>query len=97
MIYTRPSIWKEYNKDGMNEFICTDAVQYFIRNDKLVAHVRMRSNDAVFGYKGDFAWQKHVQNKLANDLGIAVGDLIWTAGSLHIYSRHFHLITGGDA
>lgn len=71
---------------------CTDAVQYFIRNDKLVSHVRMRQNDAIFGYKGDFAWQKHVQNKLANDLGVESGDLIWTAGSFHIYQRHLFLI-----
>lgn len=92
MIYTRPSIWKEYNKDGMSDYICTDSVQYFIRNDKLVAHVRMRQNDAVFGYKGDLAWQRHVQNKLATDLSVAVGDLIWTAGSFHVYTRHFNLI-----
>jgi thymidylate synthase len=52
----------------------------------------MRSNDAIFGYKGDFAWQKHVQNKLANDLGIESGDLIWTAGSFHVYQRHFYLL-----
>jgi thymidylate synthase len=92
MVYTRPSIWKEYNKDGMSDFICTEAVQYFIRNDKLVAHVKMRSNDAVFGYKNDYHWQRHVQNKLAADLGVVVGDLIWTAGSFHVYQRHLNLI-----
>lgn len=92
MIYTRPSIWEEYDKNGMSDFICTDAVQYFIRNDKLVSHVRMRSSDLVFGYKGDYAWQRHVQNKLASDLGIESGDLIWTAGSFHAYERHFYLI-----
>lgn len=92
MIYTRPSIWKEYNKDGMSDFICTDAVQYFIRDEKLIAHVRMRSNDAVFGFKNDKHWQRHVQILLADCLDVTIGDLIWTAGSLHVYSRHFHLI-----
>ena len=92
MIYTRPSIWKEYNKDGMSDFICTDSVQYFIRSGKLVAHVRMRSNDLVFGYKGDYAWQRYVQTILAQDLGVDIGDLIWTVGNAHVYERHLSLI-----
>lgn len=92
MIYTRPSIWVEYNADGMSDFICTNAVQYFIRDGKLTALVQMRSNDAIWGYKNDAAWQKHVQQKLASDLSIPVGPMIWHAGSLHVYDRHFHLI-----
>jgi thymidylate synthase len=96
MIYTRPSIWKEYNKDGMSDWICTDSVQYFIRSGKLVAHVRMRSNDLVFGYKGDYAWQRHVQTILAQDLGVDIGDLIWTVGSAHVYERHLHMIAASE-
>ena len=96
MIYTRPSIWKEYNKDGMSDWICTDSVQYFIRSGKLVAHVRMRSNDLVFGYKGDYAWQRYVQTILAQDLGVDIGDLIWTAGSFHAYERHFPMIAASE-
>jgi thymidylate synthase len=92
MIYTRPSIWKEFNRDGMSDFICTDSVQYFVRNGSLIADVRMRSNDVVFGYKNDKAWQDHVHQKLASDLGIPVGPMIWHAGSLHVYERHWHLV-----
>lgn len=96
MIYTRPSIWKEYNKDGMSDWICTDSVQYFIRSGKLVAHVRMRSNDLVFGYKGDYAWQRYVQTILAQDLGVDIGDLIWTVGNAHVYERHLHMIAASE-
>lgn len=92
MIYTRPSIWNEYNKDGMSDFICTDAVQYFIRDGKLIADVRMRSNDVVFGYKNDKAWQDHVHKQLAEDLDVPVGPMIWHAGSLHVYERHWNLV-----
>ncbi len=92
MIYTRPSIWKEYNRDGMSDFICTDAVQYFIRNGELVADVRMRSNDVVFGYKNDKAWQDYVHAQLASDLSVPVGTMIWHAGSLHVYERHWDLV-----
>ena len=98
MIYTRPSIQTEYNKDGMSDFICTEVVQYFIRNNELIACVKMRSNDAIFGYKGDLAWQKEIQMTLLSRLNfvypdLKLGPIIWNAGSIHVYSRHFHLIT----
>lgn len=92
MIYTRPSIWNEYNQDGMSDFICTNTVQYLIRNSQLDVYVNMRSNDAVFGYKNDYAWQKHVQHNLAADLNIKPGNIWWFATSLHVYERHFNLI-----
>lgn len=92
MIYTRPKIWLEYNENGMSDFICTNAVQYFVRDGKLVSLVQMRSNDVVFGYKNDCAWQRYVHDHLANDLGVPAGDMIWHAGSLHVYSRHFDLV-----
>lgn len=94
MIYTRPSIWKEYNRDGMSDFICTDSVQYFIRDGRVIADVRMRSNDVVFGYKNDKSWQDYVHTQLANELGLPVGPMIWHAGSLHVYERHWDLIDG---
>jgi thymidylate synthase len=93
MIYTRPTMHRDYNIDGMSDFICTTAVQYFIRDDKLISYVTMRSNDAIFGYKGDYHWQKYVLDKLSSDLGICSGDIIWNVGSFHVYERHFNLIT----
>lgn len=92
MIYTRPSMWLEYNYNGRSDFMCTNAVQYLIRDGALHAVVQMRSNDAVFGYKNDRAWQQHVLEKLAADLNVAVGNLYWNVGSLHVYARHYHLV-----
>lgn len=68
MIYQRPSIWVEYDEDGKNDFICTNAVTYYIRDGKLNAVVQMRSNDVVFGYKNDYAWQLHVLNMMTEDI-----------------------------
>ena len=92
MIYTRPTIHTEYNLNGMSDFICTNAVQYLIRDNALHAIVQMRSNDVVFGYRNDSAWQEYVLNKLANDLGIPPGGITWQVGSLHVYERHFKFI-----
>jgi thymidylate synthase len=92
IIYTRPSMWEEYNIDGRSDFMCTNAVQYLIRDGALHACVQMRSNDAVFGYKNDRFWQREVQGRVASALNLPVGDLHWNAGSLHVYERHFYLV-----
>jgi thymidylate synthase len=100
MIYNRPSMQYEYNKDNMHDFMCTYSVQCFLNdidNDSmgLAYHVFMRSNDAVFGFNNDALWHKFVQERLAKDLSERLGkniiceSITWNAGSLHIYERHF--------
>jgi len=98
MIYNRPEIWVEYNENDKNDFICTNAVTYYIRDNKLHCVVQMRSNDVVFGYKDDYAWQKHVLNTLAKDITalseeeITAGNIHWQVQNLHVYERHFDLV-----
>ena len=89
MIYNRPTMHTDYCKDGMSDFVCTYANDFLIRDGKLISHYLMRSNCAIFGANNDFAWARYVQQKLAHDLDVAVGDLIWTASSLHVYEYHF--------
>lgn len=106
MIYTRPSMWQDYNTDGMSDFICTNMVQYFIRQSptesetnivRLFAKVDMRSNDAWAGYRNDYAWQLFVFNNMFSNLrkhyiNLRRGAIIWNVGSLHIYERNFDLV-----
>ena len=93
MIYTRPEMWTDYNFDGRSDFMCTNAVQYMIRANRLDVVVQMRSNDVVFGYRNDFAWQKHVQDMVASELGVKPGVIHWNVGSLHVYERHFDMVS----
>jgi thymidylate synthase len=98
MIYTRPSMHTDWCAGGMSDFICTNAVQFLLRDSQLHMIVQMRSNDAVFGYKNDYAWQKYIQGCLVEDLvcrtgnAISAGSITWQVGSLHVYSRHFNYI-----
>lgn len=89
MIYNRPTMHQDYRANGMNDFMCTYANAFFIRNGELHSHYIMRSNDSVFGFNNDVHWAKHVQAKLAKDLNVKVGKLIWTASNIHVYERHF--------
>lgn len=91
-IYTRPTMWQDYQRGGCNDFICTNAVTYYVRDGKVHAVVQMRSNDAVYGYKNDRAWQQTVLFRLARDLGMSAGTLHWQVQNLHIYERHFTLL-----
>jgi thymidylate synthase len=98
MIYIRPTMHDDYNKNGMSDFMCTYSTQYYIRDGQLHASVFMRSNDAVFGYKNDYAWQRYVQEQVLqaingkNGTVYGLGKLYWNAGSLHVYERHFDLV-----
>lgn len=107
MIYTRPSIWIEYDDNGKNDFICTNAVTYYLRGGAIHAVVQMRSNDVVYGYKNDRAWQLFVLEQFVQDYNDAylsnaadadyraemkVGSIKWQVQNLHVYERHFHLV-----
>ena len=92
MIYTRPSIWEEYNENGKNDFICTNSVTYYIRDGELHCVVQMRSNDVIFGYRNDYAWQEYVLAELATELDVDVGSIYWQVQNLHLYERHFNLV-----
>lgn len=92
MIYNRPSMWIDYNKDGRSDFMCTNAVTYHIRDDRLHCTVQMRSNDAWAGYRNDLSWQRHVLEKLATDLDVGVGSITWQVGSLHVYEKQFWMV-----
>jgi thymidylate synthase len=103
MIYNRPSIWVEYNENNKNDFICTNAQTFYIRDNKLDMVSQMRSNDVVYGYKNDYAWAQYLMDKFVSDWNtlcevygahdpITKGDLTWQVMNLHVYERHFNLV-----
>lgn len=99
MIYTRPSMQVDCNSNEMHDFMCTYATQVFLNPINEFGYdldytVFMRSNDAVYGFCNDAIWAKHVRDKIVADLnkcGLTAfpGKIIWNAGSLHVYERHF--------
>ena len=98
MVYNRPSIWVEFNEDNKNDFICTNAQTFYIRDGALHMVSQMRSNDVVFGYKNDWAWARHLLRMMTEAYVDATGEKIrpglifWQVQNLHVYERHFHLL-----
>lgn len=99
MVYNRPSIWVEFDENGKNDFICTNAQTFYIRDGKLHMVSQMRSNDVIFGYKNDYAWARYLQRRMIDNLvfmgklpKLEVGNLYWQVMNLHVYEKHFHLV-----
>lgn len=100
-IYTRPSMHVDAVENGRRDFMCTNTVQYLIRDGRAIAIVNMRSNDAWAGYRNDVVWQSVVLNQLVKDYNqnkqkkedmIEVGSILWQVGSLHLYEPQFYLV-----
>lgn len=95
IMYNRPSIYKDYKRDGMHDMICTFMSHFFIRNNRLYMIHNMRSNDIRYGFIcSDLAWNCFVYQNMYEDLkstypDLEVGTIIWTSDSMHLYSRHF--------
>jgi thymidylate synthase len=81
-----PSVDTEPGKD----IPCNNWLHFTSRLGKLDLHVVARSNDLIWGWSGinQFEWST-LQEIVAHLLGLRVGDLHFTVGSLHIYDRHW--------
>ena len=79
------------------DYPCTHYIQFFIREDKLHMGVYMRSNDAVFGFCNDVFTFALFQQLMLNELNsrgakIELGDYYHSAGSFHVYDRHYSMM-----
>ena len=75
---------------------CTLSLQFFIRDNRLHLHTTMRSNDAFWGLTYDLFSFTLLQECMMLELReqgmkeLTLGNYTHTAGSLHIYDRHFN-------
>ena len=71
---------------------CTLALQFFIREGKLHLHVNMRSSDIILGIAYDVPAFTTMQEILANELNVELGEYVHTSNSLHCYERDFEML-----
>lgn len=92
-----PSDMRRAVDDGTKDVPCTLALQFFIRDNRLHLHVTMRSNDVIWGLTNDLFSFTLLQETMLLDLreagveNLELGEYIHTAGSMHIYERHFKM------
>ena len=64
---------------------CTINFHFLLRNDKLKMNVYMRSNDAMLGHAIDVFNFTMIQETIATELGVDVGEYNHFVGSFHLY------------
>jgi len=77
-------LWKK-TKDS----VCTNALQFFIRENKLHMITTMRSGDLFVGFMYDCFCFTMLQELMAIALHVDVGSYIHVPGSLHIYEQWY--------
>jgi thymidylate synthase len=70
---------------------CALNLQFFIRDGKLHQVANMRSSDLILGIPYDIGAFTMIQEALANDLGVELGEYSHNSASLHIYERNFEV------
>lgn len=92
-----PMLSKEHLKPETVDTVCTEAVGFRIRDNKLNMSIHMRSSDQIFGLGTDiptFAFlYRLVLGVLQMRWPLVCGNMTITAMSSHIYERHFDLVT----
>lgn len=88
----------KHSKIGNKDFVCTMYGNFNIRDNKLNFSVKMRSNDAILGLPTDFAFFSLLQQEMLFHLketypDLKLGSYTHSVDSMHIYERHFSLVT----
>ncbi len=71
---------------------CTLSLQFFIRDEKLHLVAHMRSSDLILGIAYDVPAFTLMQELMAKELGVGLGNYTHVSNSLHIYERHFEMV-----
>jgi thymidylate synthase len=66
---------------------CTLGLQFFIRENKLYVASFMRANDAFRGMVSDIFSFTFIQELMALQLGLSLGDYFHNVGSIHLYEQ----------
>lgn len=99
MIINLPEDQRRAATIGSKDVPCTLSLQFFVRNDRLDMHVHMRSNDVMWGLTYDLFSFTLLQECMMLELrrrapdkfrNLELGKYYHTAGSMHLYERHFN-------
>lgn len=98
-IDTRQAIIHLHTPDNKvtKDEVCTLTLQFMVRNGKLDMFVNMRSNDVVTGFVYDAFNFTVMQELMANELNLPLGNYYHNAASMHIYQKHFYLLNSVES
>lgn len=71
---------------------CHCLFQFNVEEGKLSCQLYQRSCDVFLGLPFNIASYSLLTHMIAHELGLGVGEFIWTGGNVHIYKNHFNQI-----
>lgn len=87
----------KFQYEGNKDFVCTQYLLFFIRDNKLNLKVQMRSNDVFYGLTYDAPWFSTVHQNIYLELletypTLKLGKYIHCSDNSHFYERHFKTV-----
>src|SRR5881628_1808137 len=82
------SAWNVADLDKMALQPCHAFFQFYVANGKLSCQLYQRSADLFLGVPFNIASYALLTHLVAQQVGLEVGEFIWTGGDCHIYSNH---------
>ena len=82
------SAWNVADIPSMALAPCHALFQFYVADGRLSCQLYQRSADLFLGVPFNLASYALLTHMVAQQTGLAVGDLVWTGGDCHIYDNH---------
>jgi thymidylate synthase len=82
------SAWNVAELDRMALVPCHAFFQLYVADGRLSCQVYQRSADLFLGVPFNIASYALLTHMIAQQVGLEVGDLVWTGGDCHVYDNH---------
>ena len=82
------SAWNPAQVDAMRLPPCHVMFQFYVADGRLSCQLYQRSADIFLGVPFNIASYSLLTHMIAQQVGLEVGEFIWTGGDCHIYDNH---------
>ena len=82
------SAWNVAELDRMALMPCHALFQFYVADGRLSCQLYQRSADLFLGVPFNIASYALLTHMVAQQVGLDVGDFVWTGGDCHIYDNH---------
>jgi thymidylate synthase len=86
------SAWNVADLGKMKLSPCHAFFQFYVADGKLSCQLYQRSSDMFLGVPFNIASYALLTHMIAQQVGLEVGEFVWTSGDTHIYNNHFEVV-----